>query len=210
VDVQGWERGSTASASSTETSWVVARLLPDGTLDRRFGRGGRTIIRFFPGTIGDRFSLLGLGTQSDGSLILAGHGWSSASSYVGAFARLRKSGELDREFGEHGRVVLSDTVPRVIGIGSVAIDEADRIVSTGWLQTQPGPPGGHENIVIRLESTGALDRTYGSDGVATIELAPQAFLADAAVAPGRLLVGGQACFGRRLRSCDMAIFAMRQ
>ena len=184
----------------------VARLLVDGTRDSGFGRGGRTLVRFFPGVEAKLAGLDSLAVQGDGSLVLAGRGYSPR---VGLFARLHRGGELDETFGRNGRVVLRTTDPKVQITGHIDIDDADRIVAASWEVGHTGRPYGPETAIIRLTPSGALDRRFASDGIGLADVPFENSPSDVAVTPTNLIVGGSAHGGSRWR-WDFALFAFSE
>lgn len=84
--------------------WVVARYLPDGTLDTSFANGG---LFLYAGDnyYGDTFnnSLKGLAVAPDGSIFLAGGGDDTVTFETsGTIVRLSPDGQLDPAFGTGG------------------------------------------------------------------------------------------------------------
>jgi uncharacterized delta-60 repeat protein len=87
-----------------ESGFALARLDPDGTLDKGFGHGGMVTTDFYGGPAGARALILQL--QSDGRLVAAGEGLASRQSSTSldfALARYETTGALDRSFGKSGR-----------------------------------------------------------------------------------------------------------
>jgi Ca2+-binding RTX toxin-like protein len=83
---------------SPGADFAVARYLPDGSLDRTFGDGGRTLVPFGDGTDDELYRMF---LRGDGTIVLGG---SSESGQV-ALARLTAGGRLDATFGDGGRVL---------------------------------------------------------------------------------------------------------
>jgi uncharacterized delta-60 repeat protein len=83
--------------------WAVARLTPDGALDRGFGDSGR--VRMAPGPFGgSAFAVAGAG---QGGMLVAGSALDEAtrtSSSHWVLMRYSGRGTLDPSFGEHGIV----------------------------------------------------------------------------------------------------------
>ena len=79
-----------------EAASVVARLRPDGGLDRSFGDAGVV-------TLGARLAGRKIALQDDGKIVVAGGGPSAAGSRSGVVvARLLPNGRIDSSFGEGG------------------------------------------------------------------------------------------------------------
>jgi uncharacterized delta-60 repeat protein len=126
-------------------SYMAARLLPTGKVDRSFGKYGILTIPIGSQAIGDAVAL-----QPDGKIILAGSAVTSTT--VAATARLTVSGSLDRSFGAGGIAMF----PEFNGINAVTLAPRGKIVLAGVDVT-----------AIRLGSNGRADPTFGTGGVVT-------------------------------------------
>ncbi|MFL5830795.1 MAG: hypothetical protein ACJ76X_12835 [Solirubrobacteraceae bacterium] len=147
------------TALEAHNEFAAARLNPDGSLDHGFGTSGTTT---FPNYTGGAW---GLGLQRDGKLVLAGQTDYPSSQVSGAqqfmAVRLNGNGSTDTSFGGGGVV----TVPiggTALGYG-VAVQTDGKLVLAGPAFTTTGV-----NAAVRLTSSGALDPTYGSGGIATV------------------------------------------
>jgi uncharacterized delta-60 repeat protein len=147
------------TALDAHNEFAVARLNPDGSLDAGFGSSGTTT---FPNYTGGAW---GLGLQRDGKLVLAGQTDYAGSQVSGAqqfmAARVNPNGSPDTSFGNGG----VETVPvggTALGYG-VAVQGDGKLVLAGPAFTTTGV-----NAAVRLTSSGALDPTYGSGGIATV------------------------------------------
>jgi uncharacterized delta-60 repeat protein len=146
----------------------VARLRPNGDLNRNFGGDGKVEINFPRPYV--RGPSLALGTG--GRIVIAD---SNADSYNSiewdiALAALRRDGSLDPGFGEGGKVVSSfapagDHCSRHRGfIEGMALDSRDRIVVAGYCLDGP------RTAVARFERNGELDPSFSGDGVVNRDL----------------------------------------
>jgi uncharacterized delta-60 repeat protein len=137
----------------------VTRLLPDGRIDRTFGRDGTTELRFGLYSYGDAVAL-----AADGDVLVLGNRLDDPNNtYVSDFdlgvARLKPNGAPDTTFGHHG--------VKVIKVG-------DEIVA--W-HIAPTPSGGIlieegnniEAYLTKLGRNGAIDRHFGHGGYLSIE-----------------------------------------
>jgi uncharacterized delta-60 repeat protein len=148
--------------------FVLARYLPDGTLDRSFDGDGMTHIR-----VRDSSSASDLALQKDGKIIVVGRDYSLGmfgSDENFAVARLNPDGSLDRSFGNNGK--------RLVAFGdneeasAVAIDYTGtaasnsnygKIVIAGKRYNEDD--GYREYFdVVRLNGNGAIDRSFASGG----------------------------------------------
>ena len=160
---------------------VVARVRADGTLDTSFGRHGFT--RFG----GKRLSPMSAGVDAKGRVLVLSTrnvGTQRRPVYDSCVTRLRTTGALDHRFGTSGTAcvdVSKDEQP-----AAFATDGRGRILVVGG-----GATHSPRSWVLRLRSTGRLDRTFGTGGVARIRFAPkqQSAATSVAVVRGRLVVG---------------------
>ncbi len=145
-----------ALAQGAPVGYVLARFLPDGSLDPAFGTGGALLLPI-PGSV----SFMAL--QADGSIVLAGNNTTFAPPYdvEATVARLTAAGVLDTTFGSGGITTIDlgfDETPRGLCIqadGKIVVTAVDYAIV-------------HPAVVIRLLTDGSLDTTFDSDGVVSI------------------------------------------
>jgi len=172
----------------SEDDFAVARLRPNGTLDRTFSGDGRATVGFGP----HRFDYgQSLDIQRDGRIVAAG---SSSPTLIGAprvaIVRLRRNGTLDRRFGSGGkqitnpvpsggyaRTVLVQPDGRIL-VGGAGYDDSDRNTSS-W-------------VLLRYTPRGRLDRSFGQGGIVVSDFGTGADWAGAIALQrdGRIVVGG--------------------
>jgi uncharacterized delta-60 repeat protein len=147
------------TALDAHNEFAIARLNPEGALDGSFGSSGTTT---FPSYIGGAW---GLTLQRDGKLVLAGQTDYMGSRVSGAqqfmAARVSANGSPDSTFG-HAGVVTVAVGGTALGYG-VAVQGDGKLVLAGPAFTTTGV-----NAAVRLTSSGGLDPTYGSGGIATV------------------------------------------
>jgi uncharacterized delta-60 repeat protein len=150
---------------------VVARYLPDGTLDPGFGAAG--VVTTDLGTAGDAARAVVL--QSDGKIVVAGESASDSASTF-ALVRYQPDGTLDPTFGQGGRVVAG---PPYASGRSVAVQGDGRIVVGGfaWISTWAGD----EIAIARYLPNGQLDSDFGHGGVLTTDATPSGEFASSVV-----------------------------
>jgi uncharacterized delta-60 repeat protein len=152
VAVQGDGRivavGSTTGAdggnSDAQTSLVLVRFNPDGSLDASFGQGGTVL-----SSIGNHAIGYALILQPDGRIVVAGQ--------VGGFAVLRYNpdGALDTTFSGDGLSIPGALPP---ARAAIALQADGKIVAAGV----------HGELqVFRLNANGTLDATFSGDGLQT-------------------------------------------
>jgi uncharacterized delta-60 repeat protein len=172
--------GTVFSQPGTLQSGVV-RLNADGSLDATFGTDG---VALFGLSIFDQPRALTV--QSDGSILVAGslQGTASMDYYV---LRLLANGSLDASFGNAGLVQIDVSLNDIL-TGMQLLPDGS-IVIAGQI------PGGYS--LVKYTSTGAIDVTFGVDGIArTISaMAPQGLTSLAVQSDGKLVASLTAMTG---------------
>jgi uncharacterized delta-60 repeat protein len=177
VLVQPNGRVVAAGGGAPASSFCVVRLrAANGTLDPTFGSGGKRVVDFG----GDDESVHGAALQPDGKIVLAGD-----SRLQVAVARLKANGALDTTFDGDGRKILNwGALGRAT---AVVVAPNGKILLGGF----SGPEGGNIQVA-RLKPNGALDATFATGGIATIDFGGDDFgEAMARQADGRILVAGR-------------------
>ncbi len=125
----------------------VARYNSDGSLDTDFGTNGIVLTTYG----GDAWGK-GVALQSDGSIIVTGLTYSSATSYKALVARYTPNGVLDNTFGVNGLTIL----PGLDNSMKVVIQPDDKIIVGGFT---------NDNFALsRLNADGTIDTSYGDNG----------------------------------------------
>ena len=169
--------------------FFVAKLDATGQLVTSFGNAGMTTISFSPYV--DEASTLVL--QPDGKLLVAGHTQATPDAGTNdfdlAFARLDPvTGALDTTFGTGGRVVTNldsgDDLPE-----GLAIDGAGNIV----VAVSESYTGNDDFVLVRYTPSGALDTTFGTNGVTRTDIDGAGdYPVGVAILGDRLVVAGSA------------------
>jgi uncharacterized delta-60 repeat protein len=128
-----------------------------GQLDTTFGQGGivTTAIR----TVG-RSEAKAAAIQSDGKIVLAGDLWHGY--YEIGLVRYNSSGDLDITFGTNGFVTTRIGIS-FVSVSSIAIQSDNRIIAAGYYSND----GNYDLVLIRYNTNGSLDSTFGTNGVVT-------------------------------------------
>lgn len=178
----------------------VARYRADGSPDRAFGSGGRTIVRELPG-----IGVLGFGRAAGAVATSAGK--ATIAVYVGArnvrahgLLRFTARGRLDRSFGEGGFVdaLAPGAAFDDYGYGLVRLPDGRLLVAA----VTSGNP--QHIALVMLRPDGSVDGGYGSGGVA---LGPTGFdvrfNVDLALLPdGGAIVGAAGFLGAAVARFD--------
>lgn len=161
--------------------FILARCLPNGTLDSGFRSGGVVITS--PGGVSASASCVAV--QDDGKILVAGQHEAPVNDIV--VLRYEEGGGLDLGFGTNGivRIVIND---RTESVKDMAVQPDGRILLVG----DSFGLGERESLVLRLGSDGELDPAFGTGGMVRRDL-PSGHGGPASVAlqgDGKILVGG--------------------
>ena len=152
--------GTRAPVVIAERPFALTGLLPDGSLNPKFGSGG-AVRAPFPGVADLRAEAAA--TQVDGKIVVSGYASkpTAAGTYPRhvAVARFLSSGRPDRGFGDGGAVIT-----RQGGRGS----EIAALPGGGLLVA--GMTGSQKPMLLRLRPDGSPDRRFGRAGVAVVRL----------------------------------------
>ena len=148
--------GKIVAAGSGGAGAAVVRYNVDGSLDTSFGTGGTTST-----AIGG--SLYAVALQPDGKIVTAGYSFNGVNSDF-ALVRFTASGALDPSFGAGG-VVTTDFEGGSDAAYNVAVQADGRIVAAGGASTGSGV----DFALARFTASGALDTSFGDDGVVTTD-----------------------------------------
>jgi len=130
------------------SDFCLARYNADGTIDTNFGSGGQV----FTAITANDDPARALALQPDGKIVVAG-----TCSDAFCLARYSSTGVLDPSFGSSGSVVTN------IGTGlvrAVALQPDGKIVVAGACVN-----GNWDFCLTRYGSSGALDLSFGSNGI---------------------------------------------
>jgi uncharacterized delta-60 repeat protein len=167
---------------------VGQTLLPAGSLDTSFGREGRLSARY-----GFESKLSSVALQADGKIIVAG-----ATSYLNyrgnfALARYNSNGTLDESFAGGG-LLITRFEGSSHASSTIAIQPDGKIVVTGQLTPayQPGFPLQYDFVVLRFNSDGLPDTSFGRNGEVITDFGGRKEHSKALLlqADGKIIVGG--------------------
>jgi hypothetical protein len=175
-----------AASPFGDNDFAVFGFNPDGSVDRNFGNGGRTLTNFGtsnqPGPAtnraDDRASFLTV--APDGSIVVAG---TSTAAVAGepaatplALARYDANGKLDRRFGKRGRI-LAAFGPDQSNVFGLAVDAAGNVVAAVFTNSantlarfvghdSPRVPASHgtQHVMVR-RGTLRVRGTSGTDEI---------------------------------------------
>lgn len=160
--------GLIAYNNSNQYDLALVRLNTNGTLDNTFGTGGIVLADFANGSeIG-----FALAVQPDGKILVGGRQQTSDTDPNTFFllTRFTTTGALDTTFGNSGRLLID--VPGSPAAAGTQDDDgyALRLQSDGKIVMGGGsfdPVGGVVHTLVRVNSNGTLDNTFGTGGIVT-------------------------------------------
>jgi len=152
----------------------IIRLNTDGSLDSTFNTNGKTINETIEGF--DKISL-----QADGKIVVGGNKNSDV-----ALARYNSNGTLDTTFDTDGMIYSTTNATSYRGFIDLDIQTDGKIVVLSEFYS-----GSQDYRVLRYESNGALDTTFGNNGSTTTDIGNVEFPKSIVIqADGKILVGG--------------------
>jgi uncharacterized delta-60 repeat protein len=162
IAVQKLNNEDRVVALKAQTEWAITRLLDNGASDPTFGTGGivQRTSRF-----GSVYAWGGIVAQSDNKLVVVGTVPTSKNTTAIAVSRYMPNGQFDTSFGDGGTTFLARLTNFNIAGGNTVLQSDGKIVVTG---SRAEGDGTYSTQVIRLETSGALDTSFGSGGVATL------------------------------------------
>jgi uncharacterized delta-60 repeat protein len=151
--------------------YSVARYNTNGTRDTGFGINGVVTASYRSGLNG----LMGLDLQDDGKILLTGaYQGTPETDFEYLLMRLNADGTPDTTFGPLGNgAVLNDFSfnEAANGPNDIAIQADQKIIVLGSAITQNN---GRDFAVIRYNTDGSIDNTFGDGGVQFVNFIPTA------------------------------------
>ncbi len=138
----------------------VVRLASTGTIDKTFGKDG--VVNISMPNID--VTLVAMAMQSDGKILLAGYSYTetaTASDYQILIFRLNSNGTLDGTFDTSGKIELGKTDVTDVAFAIKSIQDS-KILISGIIDDSNGSI---DVVLIRLNSNGTIDNTFGNQGV---------------------------------------------
>ena len=144
--------------NGSDYRFALARYTSSGILDPSFGTGGTVLTSGKDGVDELAFAAA---LQTDGKIVVVGYSGSDTNSF--ALARYTSDGSLDTTFGVGGKVTTS--------VASDPVDDlayAVKILSDGKiLVSGMSYEGKYKFAVVRYTTAGAVDTTFGVNGIVT-------------------------------------------
>lgn len=167
-DIKALSDGSVLVAFRTSVTsnnpgieFAVMKLTPQGEPDESFGENGIAVI-VDPVTADNVYRLA---LQDDGKIILGGIKNTNPVSYQ--FIRLDENGTIDEDFGTGGIVTITHNDSNIPNLFFLTVESDGKILAGG--NTSLGG-GSSMASVVRLNSDGSPDDTFGNQGRVSLGL----------------------------------------
>ena len=138
----------------------VSRLQATGIVDSSFGVNG-VVVDIGAAILGD-----GLAIAPDGKIVVGGHGLAT-QDYALMVIRYSTDGTRDTSFDHTGLVYTIAGEPESNFGASLSVQPDGKILMAG---TGSFTPNGANFVVVRYNSDGSLDPTFGSSGIAHVDV----------------------------------------
>lgn len=167
---------SEGTQAADDSKTLIAKFLPDGSLDASFGVNGYAIHNLVAAGNGEVARSITL--DSSGRVLVGGlfeHAGATDARDRDAFViRLKSDGSLDLSYGLEGLVSLDFSTGVANGqsfvadsFGGFAIDKDDRLIVEG--AQKRGDGFDTDFVVTRLTRDGAVDVSFGTEGKFSID-----------------------------------------
>lgn len=156
--------GYTINLKTYNANVALARYNSNGSLDSTFGINGKVISDFSQEDVAYALAL-----QPDGKIVLAGKSFGTYGDI--AVFRYNSDGSLDNSFGTGGLVKTTVSNSDEF-VHAVKIQDDGKIVAAGGAIIGSG--AGYEDlVVVRFNSNGTLDNTFGNNGKCVTAVSPK-------------------------------------
>ncbi|HEY0464695.1 MAG TPA: hypothetical protein VGC79_10820 [Polyangiaceae bacterium] len=167
---------STGFDATADYATVVAKFTPEGALDQSFGDHGYAIRNVAVGLAGELAR--GIALQSDGKIIVSETVEHEAAADARdrdiAVLRFNADGTKDADFGDDGVKIIDLSEGVLVGSSyladsawGMAVYPDDRIVIHGGLVAASQTDT--DFALVRLSKDGEYDKTFGTNGVFTLD-----------------------------------------
>lgn len=170
--------GSRQTSGVSSQDWVILRLMPDGSIDSAFGDSGSVVIDF-EGQSDDAQTVM---LAPDGRILVGGRGFLFGQGSAFAIAVLDSAGAVLRQQTFKLFDGSADIVTELL------LQPDGQIVATGLARNFDGAV----MAAIRVDANLALDMSFGTNGLTTVDFSSGPAEANAAVLlpDGSIVMGG--------------------
>ena len=154
------------------TQFAVVRYNSDGSLDSGFGSSGISLVPLSANGSSADDTPYSAALQSDGKIVLVGSTQPNSSGHVGV-VRLNANGSLDTTFNGNGYADIDASLLE-FGASNSSYGRDVTIQSDGKIliaaNVANASDGNDRASVVRLNSNGSLDSSFGGNGIAAFPL----------------------------------------
>ena len=194
--------GFTEASGSGSGDFALVRYNSNGSLDTSFDGDGKAVTAVSGEDIAHAVQ-----SQTDGKLVVAGYAVTGAGLNDFALVRYNSNGSLDTSFDTDGRVTTSISNNRSDVARALAIESNGKIVVAG--SAEVGAANDQNFAVVRYNTDGSVDPTFGSGGKVTTSVAPgdrnDSIYAVALGTDGKMVAVGFADTGSTNSAQDFAV-----
>lgn len=173
--------GKVILAGDADDDFALARYRSDGSLDPKFGEGGKLLTDF-----GGSDGAVGVYVLGNRRILVAGSTSGKQSAF--AAARYLPNGDLDQSFGEGGKVTVDMAGGSFIVTNDSALQKNGAVLIGGRVGTSPS-----DLAIVRITKKGVPDPTFGEKGRVRVNLGSNSEEIEgiAVQADGKIVVSGE-------------------
>jgi len=176
--------GSSNASDPMKRDFAIARYNKNGTLDMKFGNGGKVLTDF--GT--DSYDVGGaMVLAPNGKIVVGGSSDALDPNFDFALARYNRDGSLDDTFGNGGKVLTPFGMGSDDEMDAIALEPRNKIIAVGSTLAQ-NPDG--DTALARYTGNGSLDPTFGSGGLVITNFGGPSEANAIAIAGSKAVVAG--------------------
>ncbi|MGI8786950.1 MAG: FG-GAP-like repeat-containing protein [Pyrinomonadaceae bacterium] len=189
--------GKIVAAGAGFGTFGIVRYTSTGSLDTSFGTGGKVLTRFSENASDQGATSLVI--QPDGKIIVAGMvvldfsgGSQRFNRYNFGLARYNTDGSLDTTFGTNGLVITNIAANKADVPMALALQPDGKIVAAGFNGAAIAPQIPSDFVLVRYNSNGSLDSTFGTGGIVITDFNNDVdFASSLVIQPdGKMIAGG--------------------
>lgn len=159
--VAGWELDAAFGKD-----FFCMRLNTDGSLDATFASNGVFSLDLQSGSVDEVNDLL---VQTDGKIVLGGTSDDGANK-SGALVRLNSDGTADATFGTNGIAILDFGPSNENLLNTIGFHAASGNIILGGAMVNS--TSNAQPVIARVTSSGIFDSSFDTDGIRTLDVAP--------------------------------------
>ena len=149
-----------SSSNGINYDFAMVRFNSDGTIDDAFGSNGKVKTEIQNSEDFESSILI----QPDNKIILVGYSSIMGGNYNLSLVRYNSNGSIDNSFGTDGKVITD--LGTAYGYSNSAVLQPDGRIDVTW-NLYNGK--NTDFVIVRYNNNGSLDKTFGSNGIASVD-----------------------------------------